>query len=127
MTMWFTLTLSRTELNTVASTRLDVCGYCPLGSFHFGYSDTIGKSGPSVPARPPCGQDGTRPTVANPPATAVAVAAVRALDGRRAGELSAARRAPALTELHRSDLVAAPQLERRRRGMQKTQKWHSQV
>ena len=53
--------------------------------------------------------------------------AARALDERRAGELSAARRAPALTELHRSDLVAAPQLERRRRGMQKTQKWHSQV
>ena len=88
---------------------------------------TIGKSGPSVPARPSCGQDGTRPTVADPPATAVAVAAARALDARRADQLSAARRAPALTELHRSDLVAAPQLERRRRGMQKTQKWHSQV
>ena len=74
----------------------------------------IRKSGPSVPARPPCGQDGTRPTVANPPATAVAVAAARALDGRRADQLSAARRAPALTELHRIDLVKLTPLERRR-------------
>ena len=68
-------------------------------------SYTIRKSGPSVPARRPCGQDGTRPTVADPPATAVAVAAARALDARRADQLSAARRAPALTELQRSDLV----------------------
>ena len=83
-------------------------------------SYTIRKSGPSVPARPPCGQDGTRPTVVNPLATAVAVAGARALDGRRAGELSAARRAPALTELQRNDLVSTPQRSngaRRRRPM----------
>ena len=66
-------------------------------------------------------------------ATAVAVAAARTLDARRADQLSAARRAgrrrSQYTELQRTalPLVAGPQLERRRRGMQKTQKWHSQV